>query len=213
MLAMRDPNKGDAVATVGEITAGPALRTILSVMMADMEGRRIVKDRPRVTDELLEHAKTLPPSSFGRAYADYMTSNEFLPSGRPVVQHVQDPTLQYVMQRYREAHDFIHAATGCGRTVEDEVALKLFEWYHTGLPIGVLAVVGGSPHLTRETFNAVVTTHRQWAERNRPTSTHGGHQVLNYMVVPWDQLLEKSHAEVLDFTGYSRFPLAKPIIQ
>jgi ubiquinone biosynthesis protein COQ4 len=123
--------------------------------------------------------------------------------------HITDPALRYVMQRYREAHDFIHAVTGCGRTVDEEVALKLFEWYHTGLPIGVLAVIGGAPHLNRQTFTSVVTTHRRWAESNKPTNIHGARQVLNYMVVPWEQLLELPHAEVLKLTGYTAFPSSR----
>ncbi len=208
VLAIQNPNKGDAVAAVAELTAGPALRGIRTIMMADVEGRRILKNRPVVTDDLLTRALTLPPGTFGYAYAQYMSKNAFLPSGRPPVVHITDPTLRYVMQRFRETHDFIHAATGCSRSVEHEVALKMFEWYHTGLPIGVLAIVGGTPHLSRETFASVITTHRAWAFGNRPTARHGDRQVVNYMTVPWEQLLELPHEHVLALTGYTPFPHA-----
>lgn len=204
--AIHNPNRGEAVAAVGELTAGPALTSILSAMMGDAQGRKIMKHQPRVTDDVLEYAKTLPEGTLGSKYSKYMIENSFLPSGRPPVLHIQDPTLKYIVTRYRESHDFLHAVTGCTRTVEDEVALKMFEWYHTGLPIGVLAILGGMPHLSQSQMASVLTRHREWARQNRPQSLHGQRVVLNYMVVPWEEMLPLEHASVLDYTGYTIFP-------
>jgi len=45
-----------------------------------------------------------------------------------VVQFVDNEELAYVMQRYREVHDFWHVLTGVPTTVLGEIALK---WYHS----------------------------------------------------------------------------------
>jgi ubiquinone biosynthesis protein COQ4 len=56
------------------------------------------------------------------------------------VQYIDDPELAYVMQRYRECHDFYHALCGLPVSVEYELALKVFEFANLGLPSAALSV-------------------------------------------------------------------------
>ena len=53
--------------------------------------------------------------------------------------YIDDPELAYVMQRYRECHDFYHALCGLPVSVEYELALKVFEFANLGLPSAALS--------------------------------------------------------------------------
>jgi ubiquinone biosynthesis protein COQ4 len=69
------------------------------------------------------------------------------PDTRVPVQFVEDPELAYVLQRYREVHDFWHVLSGLGVSVEAELALKWFEMVQTGLPMTTLASLVGPLNL------------------------------------------------------------------
>lgn len=198
--AIRDPADADAVSTVGEISSLGSLEYMKRAMMADAMGRAILRHRPRVTNDVLELAQSQPEGTFGHRYAAFMNHNHFLPSGRTPVRYIADPTLCYVMTRYRECHDFLHTITNCGRTVEEELAVKLLEWHHTGLPLGLLAIVGGAPHLTSAQRRRM-KLHWEWASSNAPNCVHGERQTPLYLNVPWEELMGNSVEEVQNIAG------------
>ncbi|RNF10879.1 ubiquinone biosynthesis protein-like protein [Trypanosoma rangeli] len=195
-----DPTNADAVAAVGEITATAALEHMKRVMLAERTGRMILKNQPCVTDDVLERASRQPPGTFGHRYALYMNHNHFRPSGRTPVTRVADPTLAYVMRRYRETHDFLHTCTGCGRTVEEELAIKLLEWRHTGIPLGLLAVLGGMPSLNRQQIKNMAL-YRKWAEINAPNQCHGQRYIPCMLNVWWESYIDRSLEELLEDVG------------
>lgn len=200
LKAIRDPTDADAVSAVGELSSLNSLEYMKNCMMADKRGRNILRHKPNIRDDVLEFSRTLPANTFGHRYATYMDHNHFTPDGRTAVKHVADPTLAYVMTRYRQCHDFLHTIAGCGRSVEEELAVKLLEWKHTGLPLGLLAVAGGWPHL-----NAAQRSHMrryaQWADYNAPCAVHGKRQVLMCLNVPWEEMLDKDFDEVVQVSG------------
>jgi ubiquinone biosynthesis protein COQ4 len=49
------------------------------------------------------------------------------------VKFIDSEELVYVMQRYREVHDFWHILAGLDTTVVDELALKTLEYLQTGI--------------------------------------------------------------------------------
>jgi len=57
------------------------------------------------------------------------------------VHYISDPELAYVMQRYRECHDFYHCITNLPVNVESEVALKIFEFANLGIPMTALSAL------------------------------------------------------------------------
>lgn len=128
LSALALPQRADLVATVGETSAGPALAAIRGRMLRDPEGRRVLQDKPRVTEALLERARDLPPNTFGGAYAAFMGSRKFSPDERPPVRFVSDADLAYIITRGREVHDFWHVLLGCHTNVFGEVALKALEF-------------------------------------------------------------------------------------
>nr|AGE02996.1 Coq4p [Trypanosoma brucei brucei] len=198
--AIVDPEDGRGSAAFAEITALTALHHMQRLMMADEMGRSILKERPQVTDETLEFAKTQPEGTFGYRYAAFMKRNNFLPSGRAPILHVSDPTLAYVMLRYRQIHDFVHAYVGLGRTIEEELAVKLFEWQHTGLPVGLMAVLGGMPWLRMDQI-LNMGMYNEWARANAPRQLHGKRFVSCILNVPWEWYLDKPYEQLVDDVG------------
>jgi ubiquinone biosynthesis protein COQ4 len=83
--------------------------------------------QPRVDSNSvnLERLAALPPNTFGHQYAVFMRSQGFVPEDRAPVRFVADPQLAYVLQRYREAHDFWHVLCAVPTSVQGELALKV----------------------------------------------------------------------------------------
>jgi len=187
-MALVDPRRADLVAVVGETTAGPALAAMRDRMATCPKGRDILARRPSVTEASLREAAlayaavsgvssaveehglasllVYPAGSLGRAYHDFMGHRKFTPDERPRVRFVDDPELAFVMQRYREVHDFWHVLTGAPTTLEGECALKLFEAFHTGLPMSFLAALGGPLRLSSGVRRRTLLQHAPWAYRN-----------------------------------------------
>lgn len=153
-------------------------------MLSSPTGRRILRDRPRITSQTLSlpHLRTLPANSVGRAYAAWLDREGVSPDTRDSVKYIDDEECAYVMQRYRESHDFYHALTGLPVVVEGEVALKAFEFANTGLPmtgLSLFAVV----RLRREERRRFWGVYGPWAVRN-------GLRAEEVVNVYWEEVLE-----------------------
>jgi len=127
--ALRDPERADLVADLGDTTGAPALERMRAQMLASETGRLILAERPRVAERApLELVAACAPGTFGRAYHDFMASHGFRPESRPPVRYVDDPELAYVMLRFREvkhrtlALERAVARAGCG--AERALALR-----------------------------------------------------------------------------------------
>ncbi|KAL8738037.1 MAG: hypothetical protein Q9181_001105 [Wetmoreana brouardii] len=137
------PRRGDLIATLGETTATPYfIYRLRAAMLSSPTGRRILRDRPRITSQTMsmEHLRNLPENSVGRTYASWLDREGVSPDTRDLVKYIDDEECAYVMQRYRESHDFYHALTGLPVMVEGEVALKAFEFANTLLPMTGLSL-------------------------------------------------------------------------
>lgn len=159
-------------------------------MLSDPTGRRILRERPRITSETLQmsHLRTLPENSVGRAYAKWLDREGVSPDTRDQVQYIDDEECAYVMQRYRECHDFYHAVTGLPIFVEGELALKALEFLNTLLPmtgLSLFAFVRMKP-AEKERF---LSLHLPWAVR----SGLGSKELIN---VYWEEVLEKDVDEL-----------------
>lgn len=71
-------------------------------MLEDADGRALLRERRRVTDETVAHCWELPPHTFGGAYAAFMGQRGFRADDRPPVRYVDDAQLAYVATRARE---------------------------------------------------------------------------------------------------------------
>jgi ubiquinone biosynthesis protein COQ4 len=176
----------DLIASLGEATATPYfIYRLRDAMLSHPTGRRILRDRPRITSQnmSLEYLRTLPTNSVGRTYAGWLDREGVSPDTRTSVQYIDDEECAYVMQRYRECHDFYHAVTGLPIVVEGELALKAFEFLNTLLPmtgLSLAAIVRLKP-AERERFFRL---HLPWAIR----SGMGSEEMIN---VYWEEELTR----------------------
>jgi ubiquinone biosynthesis protein COQ4 len=136
-------------------------------MLASPTGRRILRDRPRMTSATLDVARLrlLPAGTVGRSYVDWLDRERVSPDTRDKVRYIDDEECAYVMQRYREAHDMYHALTGMPTVREGEVALKAFEFANTLLPMTGLSVLSVFTLKGRER-QRFWGTYGPWAVRN-----------------------------------------------
>ncbi|KAK3695921.1 Ubiquinone biosynthesis protein [Vermiconidia calcicola] len=186
-----NPYRHDLIASLGETTAKPYfLSRLHRAMLNNPTGRRILRDRPRITSKSmkLEELRHMPENSVGRAYAAWLDREGVTPDTRDAVRYIDDPEEAYVMQRYRETHDFTHAITGLPVIIEGELAVKAFEFANTLLPMTALSLVAivRLKKVERQRFFEV---YMPWALRNGLKAE----EVIN---VYWEEELE-TDVEVL----------------
>lgn len=164
-MSLADPRRGDMIAALAETTAGPSLPRLRDTMLESMEGRKILRERPRVNsntinmDELAHH----PEGTFGRAYVTWLERCGVTPDTREPVHYIDDPELAYVMQRYRECHDFYHCICDLPVSVEYELALKFFEFANLGLPMTAISAAFGHLRLPSEKRKKLFAEYVPWA--------------------------------------------------
>lgn len=79
----------DMVAAVGETSAGPSLKRLRDRMLDSPEGRRILKERPRINTHTVDMQKlaSLPVGTFGRWYVEWLDKCQVTPDTREPVQY------------------------------------------------------------------------------------------------------------------------------
>mmetsp|Transcript_12910 Transcript_12910/g.16596 ORF Transcript_12910/g.16596 Transcript_12910/m.16596 type:complete len:260 (+) Transcript_12910:124-903(+) len=165
--ALNDPEKGEMVATLGEVTGEIALKRLKTVMLNDPEGAKLLQDKPEINEQTvdLQRLSTLPLNTFGRAYSDFMGGHGFSPDSRTPVRFVDDEELAYIMLRYRQVHDFWHVLSGLPPTVVGEITLKWVELLQTGLPVCALSAAFGPLSLTPDERTLLRQRYLPWALR------------------------------------------------
>ncbi|KAI5364615.1 Putative ubiquinone biosynthesis protein Coq4 [Septoria linicola] len=189
--SLRNPYRHDLIASLGEATATPYfISRLRSAMLNHPDGRRILRDRPRITSETisLEKLRTYPENTVGRAYANWLDKEGVTPDTRDQVRYIDDPEEAYVMQRYRETHDFTHAITGLPVIIEGELAIKAFEFTNTLLPMTGLSLAA-IVRLKAGERKRFLDIYLPWALRN-------GLKAEEVVNVYWEEELE-TDADVL----------------
>jgi ubiquinone biosynthesis protein COQ4 len=167
-------------------------------MLSSPTGRRILRDRPRISSKSMSmtYLRSLPENTVGRTYADWLDREGVSPDTRDTVKYIDDEECAYVMQRYRECHDFYHALTGLPIFREGEVALKAFEFANTLLPmtgLSMFAVTTLKPAERKRFFQIYLP----WAITNGVKSK----EVIN---VYWEEQLERNVDELRSELGIEK---------
>jgi ubiquinone biosynthesis protein COQ4 len=159
-------------------------------MLSDPTGRRILRDRPRITSASLNlpRLRALPEGTVGRTYVAWLDREGVSPDTRAPVRHVDDEECAYVLQRYRECHDFYHALTGLPIVREGEVALKAFEFANTLLPMTGLSVFAAA--------TLKPTERRRFCDIYLPWALRNGLRAKEVINVYWEEQLERSVEEL-----------------
>jgi ubiquinone biosynthesis protein COQ4 len=200
ITAFVDPARGDLVALLGETTAGPALRRLHSRFMASPEGRSLLQRKPRIRTSTLQLG-LCPAGSFGAAYAAYLDAHAFSPDERQEVLFIDDPELRWVLQRYREVHDFWHVLAGLPPSVLGEVAVKWLEMVQSGLPSAALSALVAPLRLPREERVILRRDLVPWAVRC-------GRSAVDLMTVDYEAHFEQPLDEVRALLRFEAAPLA-----
>ncbi|PHJ22783.1 ubiquinone biosynthesis protein, partial [Cystoisospora suis] len=147
-LSLSRPTEDQHIATLSEVLffTSHALYKMHRQMWEHPDGRRVLEEKPLLNSRSLSYPqlRRLPSHTVGYAYMQFMDKNELHAGARQPVRLVEDPGLAYVLTRYRQLHDFMHTLYGMDISVEEEVALKLIEFYQTLLPMTFLASLFGS---------------------------------------------------------------------
>lgn len=169
-------------------------------MLASPTGRRILRDRPRITASSLDlpRLRALPTNTLGGTYVAWLDREGVSPDTRAPVRHVDDAECAYVLQRYRESHDFYHALTGLPVLREGEVALKAFEFANTLLPMTGLSVAAAATLKPAER-RRFVGMYLPWALRNGLRSK----EVIN---VYWEEEMERDVDDLRKELGIEQPP-------
>lgn len=200
-LPKADSSRLDLIATLGETTATPYfIYRLRDAMLSSPTGRRILRDRPRITSDTMsmQRLRSLPQNSVGWAYASWLDKEGVSPDTRDQVRYIDDEECAYVMQRYRECHDFYHALTGLPVMVEGEVALKAFEFANTLLPMTGLSLFAVS-RLKPAERTRFWRTYLPWAVTNGLRSK----EIIN---VYWEDQLERDVVGLRADLGIERPP-------
>lgn len=191
IISLADPRRADLIAACGETSATPYFAYRLrDAMLSSPVGRRILRERPRITSTTLdlERLRSLPPNTVGATYAAWLDRERVSPDTRLPVRFVDDEEAAYVVQRYRESHDFYHALTGLPTVREGEVALKAFEFANTLLPMTGFATLSVFT-MKKEERQRFWTTYGPWAVRNGLRAD----EVIN---VYWEEEIETDIEEL-----------------
>jgi len=141
---------------------------------------------------------SLRQNTVGHAYAAWLDREGVSPDTRDSVKYIDDEECAYVMQRYRESHDFYHALTGLPVMVEGEVALKAFEFANTLLPMTGLSLVAVS-RLKAAEQTRFWNVYLPWAVQNGLWSE-------NIINVYWEEELERDVDDLRRALGMERPP-------
>ena len=106
--------------------------------------------------------------------------------------YVDDPELAYVMQRYRECHDFYHCLLNMPVHVEAELAVKFIEFANLGLPMAGLAAAFGHLRLTHAKRERLFRDYVPWAVK---CGSAAQSMVTVYWEKRWEQNVEDMKRE------------------
>ncbi|KAA8916475.1 hypothetical protein TRICI_001338 [Trichomonascus ciferrii] len=197
IAAAINPRRADLIATFGEMTVQPYfIYKLRDQMLRDPTGRRILKDRPRITSTSLDldRLRKLPKNTVGNVYMQWLDKEGVSPDTRLPVRFIDDPECAYVMQRYRECHDFYHAITGLPVIMEGEVGVKAFEFANTGIPMTGLAAFS-------EPFKLGPKQRKRLREIYIPWALTNGLRSKPLLNVYWEEVLEKDAEELRQELG------------
>lgn len=109
------------------------------------------------------------------------------------VHYVDDPELAYVMQRYRECHDFYHCVVNLPVNVESELAVKFFEFANLGLPMAGFAAAFGHLRLNSTKRTRLFQEAVPWAVK---CGSSARSLITVYWEERWDQNMDELKREL-----------------
>ena len=193
VTALLDPQRDDMVAALGETTGITALERLRARMKSHPIGSKLLDERPAITSASLDldALRALPAGTFGREYISWMDAHGYSPDSRPPVRYIEDEELAFIMQRYRQTHDFTHVLLGpIPPTVLGEILIKWFELAHFNFPMTFLsAVVGPTALPPSDMVRLYRTGSLSWASKV-------GQDAKLLLNIPFEDMMDRTLEEV-----------------
>ncbi|WFD21713.1 Ubiquinone biosynthesis protein [Malassezia equina] len=208
------PNRGDLLTVLTQVSSYPRIDRLVAQMRSTHEGRCLLVSRPSLNSQTVDTAALaeLPPGTFGRVWTAWLRANRVSPDGRCEARYMPTYETRYVIQRYRETHDFYHVLLGMPTSTLGETVVKFFEAAHMHLPVAGLSALGGTLRVANDDARAWLTrdTHgldmsslmalAAWAVRL-------GSQVRTPLIsIHWEQRWEQPLDELRAELGLSEPP-------
>ncbi len=148
---VKNPNETREVFTIIRALSGSDLEKGLKRFQATELGKTVLQDRRQLTSVLNDRnmLATLPPSSFGRKYLEFITDEGLSADGLVEASEGEkkepftDPDLMLFAARQRDMHDLWHVLTQYGRDELGEACLLGFTYaQNRNRGVGFIALVG-----------------------------------------------------------------------
>ena len=147
-----NPSRADLLTILTQTSSYPNIESLVEQMRSTDEGRRLLVARPSLNSQTIniEELSKLPDGTFGREWVRWLHANRVGPDGRCEARYMPSLETRYVIQRYRETHDFYHTLLGMSTSSLGETVVKYFELAHMQLPVAALATVGGTVRILND---------------------------------------------------------------
>jgi len=165
-LSIVNPYRADMIAVLSETSiTNLQLSYLYKRMMSSESGKYIMSSKPRILSSTvnLRRLSQLPNDTLGKKYSDFLQIHHFTPDSRAHVQFITNSEFAYIIQRYREIHDFVHLLSGIETNHLGELAVKQLEALQLKLPQTVLSALFGPLALSFEKKQQLLTQYSRWA--------------------------------------------------
>lgn len=129
-----------------QVSSPPSMAHLLQSMQSTESGRRLLIERPSINSETVDVAYlgSLERGTFGREWIEWLKENGVGPDGRAEADYMKTAEEKYLIQRYRESHDFYHLLLQMPVTQLGETTVKYFEMAQMSMPVAGFAAAGGT---------------------------------------------------------------------
>jgi ubiquinone biosynthesis protein COQ4 len=188
---VKNPNETREVFTIIRALSGSDLEKGLKRFQATELGKKVLQDRRQLTSVLNDRnmLATLPPSSFGRAYLEFITDEGLSSDGLVEASEGKkkepftDPDLMLFAARQRDMHDLWHVLTQYGRDELGEACLLGFTYaQNRNRGVGFIALVGCLKLHGKYGFNATRAIYSAFRD---------GRRAAWLPAQDWERLLEQ----------------------
>ena len=185
----------DLLSMLTQVSSGPSLPHLLESMRSTASGRRLLIERPSVNSATVDvdYLAKLERGTFGREWIEWLKENGVGPDGRAEADYMTTPEHKYLIQRYRESHDFYHLLLRMPVTQLGETVVKYFEMAQMNMPVAGFAAAGGTLRILASNLSSLPKPSQLLsAALGQPSSSQVAHDVPSsadlsalQTLIPW----------------------------
>lgn len=146
---INDPDQTEQVFVIIKAMSGDSLAQSFRRFEKTPMGQKILAEERQLLTTLLdrESLRDLPAGSLGRAYLNFVETEQITADGLVAASEaedeIKDHQLRLFGERMRDQHDLWHVTTGYGRDTFGEACLLAFTYAQTkNRGLGIIALVG-----------------------------------------------------------------------